>query len=232
MFLALFSTQLVLTVLGNQLLYTHFDSVNDQNNFKIDLEGGSYVIEASWYKAYANVTDPNMRGRSEFRRDNMLSGNRIKRYFKATYFIPNNPGNQAGIIGQAMEQISGAPWKPIFFWMAWPGKGVELSVYTDLSANPILKKISTEDPRGRMHTIEMWGYFTTDNNGWMDVRYDNGPVNTIYTGRTLPTGQYNGCFKVGTYAGYSGGYKSEVWTHMVEVMAANTPFNPISGHSF
>ena len=218
--------------LGAQLLYTHFDNVNDQNLFKIDVEGGSYKVEASWYKAYSNVQDASLKGRSEFRKDNMISGHKPKRYFKAIYFIPNNPGNQAGIIGQAMEQISNAPWKPIFFWMAWPGKGAELSVYTDTSANPIIKRITDEDPRGRMHTIEMWAYFTTDNDGWMDVRYDNGPVRTIYTGKTLPTGKYNGAFKVGTYSGYSGRYTSEVWTHMVEVLSSGAPQNPIAGHSF
>ncbi|CAF3447743.1 unnamed protein product [Rotaria sp. Silwood2] len=84
-----------------------------------------------------------------------FEGNMAKRYFKATYFIPNNPGNQAGIIGQAMEQISNAPWKPIFFWMAWSGKGIELSVYPEIGPNPIIKRITDVDPRGKMHTIEM-----------------------------------------------------------------------------
>ncbi|CAF4668326.1 unnamed protein product, partial [Rotaria magnacalcarata] len=98
--------------------------------------------------------------------------------------------------------------------------------------NPIIKKITTEDPRGRMHTIEMWAYFTTNNDGWMDVRYDNGPVKTIHSGKTLPTGRYPGAFKVGTYAGYYGKFNSEVWVHMVEVIADGAPPNSISGHSF
>ena len=224
--------QCIVTVFGAQLLYTHFDNVNDQNQFKIDTEGGSYQIEASWYKAYANVQNTSLRGRSEFRKDNMVSGNNVKRYFKAIYFIPNNSGNQAGIIGQVIEQIPNAPWKPIFFWMAWPGRGVELSVYPDVTANPIIRQITDEDPRGRMHTIETWAYFTTDNDGWMDVRYDNSTVRTIYTGRTLPTGKYPGAFKVGTYSGYSGPYTSEVWTHMVQVFSSAGPQNPIPGHHF
>ncbi|CAF4647582.1 unnamed protein product [Rotaria sp. Silwood1] len=66
----------------------------------------------------------------------------------------------------------------------------------------------------------------------MDVRYDNGSVRTIYSGKTLPTGKYSGAFKIGTYAGYNGGYRSEVWTHMVEIIASGAPPNPINGHSF
>lgn len=219
-------------VFSQRLVYTHFDSVNDKDQFKLDLESGSYVIEASWFKAYANVQTANQRGRAEIRKDSVIPGNISKRYFKATYFIPNITGNQAGIIGQGMEQIIGAPWKPIFFWMAWPRNGVELSIYPEIGPNPIIRRITDEDPRGRMHTIEMWAYFTTDTNGWYDIRYDNGPVRTIYTGRTLPTGKYVGCFKVGTYSGYDGGYKSEVWTHMIEIFGSGAPFNPINGHSF
>ncbi|CAF3428592.1 unnamed protein product [Rotaria sp. Silwood1] len=109
MLLVLILFHCVLTIFSQRLLYTHFDSVNDKDQFKIDIEGGSYIIEASWYRAYSNVQGPSLRGKSEFRRDNMISENMAKRYFKATYFIPNNPGNQAGIIGQAMEQISNAP---------------------------------------------------------------------------------------------------------------------------
>ncbi|CAF3240508.1 unnamed protein product [Rotaria socialis] len=78
----------------------------------------------------------------------------------------------------------------------------------------------------------MWVYFTISNNGWMDVRYDNGPVRTIYTGKTLPTGKYAGCFKVGIYAEYNGGYNSEVRTHMIEVIGNGTPANTINGYSF
>ncbi|CAF0946533.1 unnamed protein product [Rotaria sp. Silwood1] len=100
--------------------------------------------------------------------------------------------------------------------MAWPGKGVELSVYPEIGPNPIIKRITDEDPRDKMHTIEMWAYFTTDTNG----------------GKTLPTGKYSGAFKIGTYAGYNGGYRSEVWTHMVEIIASGAPPNPINGHSF
>ena len=221
------------TVFGQRLLYTHFDSVNDATMFKIDNERGSYKIEASWYKAVASVPDSSGKGRSEFRRDNMISGNRVKRYFKAIYFIPSNPGNQAGIIGQGIEQVpGGGSWNPIFFWMAWPGKGVELSVYNQPGQGPIVKRITNEDPRGKMHTIEMWAYFTTDPNGWIDIRYDNGPVTTLYTGKTLPTGLYPAAFKVGTYAGYYGPYTAEVWTHMVEVVASGAPANPIGGHTF
>ncbi|CAF1343415.1 unnamed protein product [Rotaria sp. Silwood1] len=222
----------VVIIFSQRLIYSHFDNPNDKDQFKIDFESGNYTIEASWYKAYSNAQDGNAKGRSELRRDNIISGNGVKRYFKAIYFIPNNLGNQAGIIGQGIEQVAGAPWNPIFFWMAWPGNGVELSVYAETGPNPIIKKITTEDPRGRMHTIEMWAYFTTNNDGWMDVRYDNGPVKTIYSGKTLPTGRYPGAFKVGTYAGYNGKFNSEVWVHMLEVIANGAPPNSINGHSF
>ncbi|CAF1264217.1 unnamed protein product [Rotaria magnacalcarata] len=89
---------------------------------------------------------------------------------------------------------------------------MELSVYPATGPNPIIKRIFGEDPRAIT-------------NGWMDVRYDNGPVRTIYTGKTLPTGKYVGCFKVGTYAGYNGGYNSEVWAHMIEVIGNGAPAN-------
>ncbi|CAF3855174.1 unnamed protein product [Rotaria magnacalcarata] len=105
-------------VFSQRLVYSHCDSVNDKDQFKLDVEAGSYKIEASWFKVYANNQDANKRGRSKIRKDSVISGINKKRYFKATYFIPKNPGNQTSIIGQGMEQIIGALWKPILFWMA------------------------------------------------------------------------------------------------------------------
>ncbi|CAF4454506.1 unnamed protein product, partial [Rotaria magnacalcarata] len=90
----------VVIIFSQRLIYSHFDNPNDKDQFKIDFESGSYTIEASWYKAYSNAQDGSAKGRSELRRDNIISGNGAKRYFKAIYFIPNNLGNQAGIIGQ------------------------------------------------------------------------------------------------------------------------------------
>jgi hypothetical protein len=207
-------------------IYSGFDSVNDLYKFAQDNNNPSenWITVENSNAHFKSRVNSGGRGRAEIRVSGAVYDDfqaETRRYFRVKFSAPalsDGKTNQIGIFAQGIQeyQNTNLPWDPLFFLLAWPNQGVQLSIYTSGRTTGgeqhQVHTISYADPRNSgVHTVEIWAYFTTSGAGYYDVKYDYGNQMRVYSGPTLFIKDMKANFKVGTYAGYDGGYYSDVF---------------------